>query len=62
MLRIAQVLSLDVVLGACISAWFVASLCRVTVQPITILALGICVWLIYTADHLWDAYRLNQPA
>ncbi|MEM8966667.1 MAG: hypothetical protein AAGE93_09640 [Bacteroidota bacterium] len=49
-------------LGGCVSAWFVASLCRVTVEPTTIVALGACIWLIYTADHLWDAYRLNQPA
>ncbi|MEM6842762.1 MAG: hypothetical protein AAF632_11095 [Bacteroidota bacterium] len=39
-----------------------AYLCRVAVAPTTILALSICVWLTYTADHLWDAYRLNQLA
>ena len=61
-LELARILSLDVVLGACISSWFIAHICEVTVEPTTILTLGICVWLIYTADHLWDAYQLLHPA
>ncbi|WKN40554.1 hypothetical protein [Tunicatimonas pelagia] len=57
-----RILSLDVVLGACVSAWFIAQLCGVEVRLVTIVALGMAVWLIYTADHLWDAYRLQHPA
>jgi len=60
--QLTRILSLDVVLGACVSAWFIAQLCEVAVEPVTILTLGVCVWLIYTADHLWDAYRIQHPA
>lgn len=61
-LKLVRILSLDVVLGACISSWFVAHICEATVELTTILTLGVCVWLIYTADHLWDAYQLQHPA
>ena len=36
---------------------------KVLVVPITfasLVALGVCVWLIYTADHLRDAYQLKR--
>ncbi len=62
LLELARILSLDVVLGACASSWFVAQLSGVTIESVTILSLGVCVWLIYTADHLWDAYQLQHPA
>jgi 4-hydroxybenzoate polyprenyltransferase len=62
MLRIARILSLDVALGACVSSWFVATVVDAPISRVTLLALGIAVWLIYTADHLWDAYRLNHTS
>ena len=60
MLRVARILSLDVALGACVSSWFVATIMGVSVSALVLFALGTAVWLIYTADHLWDAYRLNH--
>ena len=58
--NLAQILSLDVVLGACISAVFIAKFLVVPIPFSSLVALGICVWLIYTADHLIDAYRLRK--
>nr|WKN37532.1 hypothetical protein K4G66_02260 [Tunicatimonas sp. TK19036] len=58
----ARILSLDVVLGACISSWFVATIAQTPVDIVAIVALALCVWLIYTADHLRDAYQLDHEA
>jgi len=56
------VLSIDVALGAiCSSAWF-ASTFEVTQRIYAYLALGITVWIIYTADHLLDAKRISHRA
>lgn len=60
MLRVARILSLDVVLGACVSSWFVSTVVGSPVSEIAVVTLGIAVWLIYTADHLWDAYRVSH--
>lgn len=61
-LHIAQILSLDVVLGAVISSMFVASFMGVKVPPSHLSAMAIAVWLIYTADHLSDAKTVSHPA
>lgn len=60
--RVARILSLDVVLGACVSTWFVAKIAQVPLNIISTVALALCVWLIYTADHLRDAFRLSHEA
>ena len=59
-LRLIQILSLDVVLGACVSTVFVAQFVAAPISFASLVALAICVWLIYTADHLLDAYRLGK--
>ena len=59
-LSLIQVLSLDVVLGACVGTVFVAKFLVVPIPFASLLALGLCVWLIYTADHLRDAYQLKR--
>ena len=59
-LTLIQILSLDVVLGACVGAVFVAKFLVVPITFASLLALALCVWLIYTADHLRDAYRLKR--
>ncbi len=54
-----QILSLDVVLGAGVSTVFVAKFLVAPIPYSSLLALCVCVWLIYTADHLFDAYNLG---
>lgn len=60
--RYIQLLSLDVVAGALFcgvmaAKWFQASM------PLSWwLALPLAVWVVYTADHLIDAYRLGATA
>ena len=60
--RLIPILSLDVVLGAVVGTLFVANFLAVAVPLLQVIALAVCVWLIYTADHLLDAYHLKQPA
>lgn len=57
-----NLLSLDVALGAVISSAFFGRLLGVGVLPQGFLLLGIIVWLIYTADHLLDAWSMNEAA
>ncbi len=58
--RYLRILSIDVVFGACISAIFIAKYVQVKLQIAPLITLGICVWLIYTADHLMDAYHIKH--
>lgn len=57
-----RALSLDIVGGTVICTLFLGRLMGVTVPPEILAALGLAVWVIYTLDHLWDAYRLKGPA
>lgn len=58
--RYLRILSVDVVIGACISAIFIANYVGVQVEIAPLFTLAICVWLIYTADHLMDAYHIKH--
>ena len=60
--RIFNLLSLDVALGAVISAAFLGRILRVHILPQGFILLGIVVWLIYTADHLLDAWSMPEAA
>ena len=60
--RILNILSLDVACGALISALFFARIFEVTIRPYGLAALGLSVWIIYTADHLWDARAIADEA
>lgn len=60
--RLLNILSADVAIGAVISALFFARLLAVSVRPYGLLALGLTVWIIYTADHLNDAKHINKIA
>lgn len=57
-----NLLSLDVALGAVISAAFFGRILYVDVLPQGYILLGIVVWLIYTADHLLDAWSMKETA
>lgn len=60
--RQLNVLSIDVALGSvCCAAWF-AEIFTVNLKPYALMALGLTVWIIYTADHLLDARKINKPA
>jgi len=54
-----QILSLDVVAGAVINSAVITHTFRVTVAHSTFLLLGLVVWIIYTADHLFDVRTIN---
>lgn len=57
-----NLLSLDVALGAVASAAFFGRILHVHILPQGYLLLGIIVWLIYTADHLLDAWSMKETA
>jgi len=62
MYALLRILSLDVVLGAIASGSMVVYLRGEEMPWIWWLALPLSVWVIYTADHLLDAYRLKEHA
>jgi len=57
-----QYLSIDVVLGSMAMAFLFSKICDVSLVSSTYLILGICVWLIYTFDHLLDAKKIEGVA
>lgn len=57
--RLINILSFDVAIGAVICSTFFADFFGVTAPINGIAALFITVWLIYTCDHLLDAYKIN---
>lgn len=58
----ARILSLDIAAGACVCTLFIAKFLKVALPFSCVLALGICIWLIYTIDHLLDAWRIKHQA
>ncbi|NJL13528.1 MAG: hypothetical protein HC913_11335 [Microscillaceae bacterium] len=57
-----RILSLDVVLGVILMALLGGHICHHPVEKVVLAALGLTVWLIYTLDHLLDAYQIPPPA
>lgn len=60
--RYIQLLSFDVVAGALFCGVMASRWFNATMPVIWWLALPISVWVVYTADHLIDAYRLGVKA
>lgn len=60
--RYFNLLSLDVAIGATISALFLTKIFEVDFRMQGLLCLGLTVWLIYTMDHLVDASKLKNQA
>jgi len=60
LLSYCRLLSLDVVLGACVSTLFVAKCLNVSLPNLVVIALAIAVWIIYTADHLLDGNKSQE--
>lgn len=57
-----NLLSLDVVAGACSGMYFFADLMKVDLSWKIYLLLALAVWCIYTFDHLLDAKKVERPA
>jgi len=57
-----NILSLDVAIGAVVSAVFFARVLDVHLRINSLIALGLTVWMIYTVDHLLDARKLKRDA
>ncbi len=55
-----NILSIDIAIGAVIGCTFFGHILSVTLLPHSLIALGLSVWVIYTADHLSDAYKLTS--
>jgi hypothetical protein len=62
LLQYANMLSLDIAAGAVICCAFFARIFTVTLLPYGYIALGLAVWIIYTADHLLDVWKNPHPA
>jgi hypothetical protein len=60
--QFVNVLSLDVVAGAIVSALFFAQVFAVQISLWGVGVLGLTVWIIYTTDHLADANRVGAAA
>jgi len=60
--RLLNLLSLDVAAGAMITTLFFSKLLHAPVRAYGVVALGLTVWIIYTADRLLDVRHLKQPA
>ncbi|OQX30678.1 MAG: hypothetical protein B0D96_12365 [Candidatus Sedimenticola endophacoides] len=60
--RLLSILSLDVVAGVAACSALVSRLCGVSMGPWFYLVLALSVWVVYTADHLLDAWRLGRRA
>ncbi len=60
--RLLNILSIDVALGAVCSGIFFAHTLRADVTQYSLISLGLSVWIIYTADHLLDAEKVNTSA
>lgn len=56
-IHFVQNLSLDITAGAVISSLFLAQLFGVELTQAKLVGLAIAIWLIYTFDHLRDAYK-----
>ncbi len=60
--RYIRALSLDVVLGSVICSHFLGTYLQIEIPQEMLLVLALAVWVIYTADHLWDAYKMQDQA
>lgn len=61
-IHFVQNLSLDITAGSVISSLFLARVMNVEVTNSMMIGLAIAIWLIYTFDHLRDAYKAQGQA
>lgn len=60
--KYANILSIDVVAGACASTWLVADFLKVHLPASVFICLATAVFVIYTSDHLMDARCIRHKA
>lgn len=60
--RWINILSIDVAFGASVCAAFFLKISTSTIRPVSLVVLGLSVWIIYTIDHLKDVYGLKKTA
>jgi 4-hydroxybenzoate polyprenyltransferase len=60
--RFFNLLSIDIAIGAIACGMYFAWVLHVQVRPYALASLGITVWIIYTADHLLDAWKVKVRA
>jgi 4-hydroxybenzoate polyprenyltransferase len=60
--HVMNILSIDVAVGAVVSALFFAGILNVEILSYGLISLGLTVWIIYTADHLRDAASIKKNA
>jgi hypothetical protein len=57
-----NILSIDIAVGALCCALFFSDILNVHIRIYGLIALGLTVWIIYTADHLRDAKVIGRNA
>lgn len=60
--RLLNLLSIDIAIGAIGCGLYFAWVLQVLIRPYAVASLGITVWIIYTADHLLDAWKVKGRA
>jgi hypothetical protein len=60
--RFLNLLSIDIAIGSIACGMYFAWVLHVHVRPYALASLGITVWIIYTADHLLDAWKVKGRA
>jgi len=60
--KLFKILSLDIVLGACVGTLFIANYLQIKLPLTGLFVLALTVWLIYTFDHLLDAQKISHQA
>ena len=61
-LKIIQILSVDVVLGAVATGYFASRLLHIAPNPVWWIILTMAVWSFYTLDHLIDGIKQKEKA
>ena len=60
--RFFNLMSIDVAVGAMVSSAFFARIFQIQMRTDSLATLGLSVWIIYSVDHLLDAYKLKKDA
>ena len=60
--KYVQILSLDVVFGACAFSKLIAESLSVELRPEVFACLALATWCVYTLDHLVDSIKLKEQA
>jgi 4-hydroxybenzoate polyprenyltransferase len=60
--RVISLTSIDVAVGAVVSASVAMHLRGVVIDAVILTVMGLTVWIIYAIDHLMDIWKLVKPA